>query len=148
PHRLGSRPGRWVRTTIQCPTVGTVTGDKHPPPRLNGTADRFRVIGARTGGLGGGFAVWGRASLLPGSTFPGAQSLIIRWQTGAGRPATRVVRSQPMLSSCGSGFSPPYEISYRVVKLPRVPAALGAILPAARGRFPAGGATFGRSPRP
>jgi hypothetical protein len=39
----------------------------------------------------------------------------------------------------GRGFTPPYEISYRGVKLPRVSAALGALLPAVQGRFAAGG---------
>src|SRR6516164_1874983 len=44
---MGSRPGRWVRAGIQCPTVGTVTGVEHPAARANGTADRFRRVGAR-----------------------------------------------------------------------------------------------------
>ena len=37
------------------------------------------------------------------------------------------------------GFITPCEISYRGMKLPRVSAPLGAVLPAARGRFAAGG---------
>ena len=34
--RSGSRPRRWVRARIQCPTVGTVTGVEHPSHQRNG----------------------------------------------------------------------------------------------------------------
>ena len=67
-HRLdrGPRPGRWVQAGIQCPTVGTVTGVEHPAPRANGTADRFRRVGARIVFPAGGPAVRGRGPHLLG----------------------------------------------------------------------------------
>jgi hypothetical protein len=36
-----------------------------------------------------------------------------------------VIHSRLVLSPSGSGFNPPYEISYRGVKLPRISATLG-----------------------
>jgi hypothetical protein len=50
-----------------------------------------------------------------------------------------VIHSRLVLSSSGSGFNPPYKISYRDLKLPRVPAAFGPLVGAARARFAAGG---------
>jgi hypothetical protein len=84
----------------------------------------------------GGFAVRGRVFLPIGSGVRRAGPLIILSQTGAGRPAAGAIHSRLVLSLSGSGFTPPYEISYRGVKLPRVSAAVGAILPAVRGGLP------------
>src|SRR6516162_11873827 len=113
--------------------VGTVTGVEHPTPRINRTADRFRRVGARIV-LMGGVPNRGWASPRTGSGVPRAEPLIIRSQTGVARRAAGVIRNlRPR-----TGFSPPYEISYRGVKLPRVCAAFEAVLPAARDRFAAG----------
>src|SRR5260370_2164046 len=51
-------------------------------------------------------------------------------RSNAGRPFGRVTTDQ--------GFSWPSHISYRGLKLPRVSAGLGRLLPAAQGRFAAG----------
>jgi|SRR5271163_3334093 len=52
-------------------------------------------------------------------------------------------RSLPLAVLCAlptdEGFSAPYDISYRGLKLSKVSASLGPLLPAARGRFAAGG---------
>jgi hypothetical protein len=143
---IGSRPGRWVRATIQCPTVGMATDVEHPAPRVNRTADLFRRVGARIVLLVGGVPMRGRGSPLTGSGVPAAAPSIIRSQIGAARRAVGVIRSQPAFSPSGSGFTPPNESSYRGVKLFGVSAALGAILPAVRCGFAAGGAAFRRSP--
>ena len=51
---------------------------------------------------------------------------IIRSLIGEVRLGAGVIRSQPAaLSLAGSGFGPPSEISYRGLKLSRVPAAFG-----------------------
>ena len=63
---IGVQAGRWVQAGIQCPTVGTVTGVEHPAPRANGTADRFRRVGARIVFPAGGPAVRGRGPHLLG----------------------------------------------------------------------------------
>ena len=95
-HRLdrGPRPGRWVQAGIQCPTVGTVTGVEHPAPRANGTADRFRRVGARIVFPAGGPAVRGRGSRLTGSGAPAAAPSIIPSPIGAGRLGVGVTHSQ------------------------------------------------------
>src|SRR5215469_11426252 len=114
--------------------VGTVTGVEHPTPCINGTADRFRRVGARIVLLVGGVPIRDRASPRTGSGVPRVGPLIIRSQTGVARRAAGVIRNlRPR--PC---FSPPYEISYRAVKLPRVCASFGDALPAARSRFAAG----------
>ena len=64
---------------------------------------------------------------------------IIPLRIGEARPVAGVIHSRLVLSPSGVGFSPPYEISYRGVKLPRVSAALRPLLRAALGRFAAGG---------
>jgi hypothetical protein len=92
---IGVQAGHSVWARIQCPTVGTVTGVEHPVPRVSGTADRFHRVGARIVLLMGGFAVRARGCLRTGSTFPGAQSLMILSQIGEARPAAGVIRSQP-----------------------------------------------------
>jgi len=102
-----------------------VTGIEHPAPRVNGTADRFRHVGARIVLPAGGVAVRGRGCPRTGSGVPAAGPLIIPLPIGGVRPGAGVIRSRLVLSLCGSGFAPPYEISYRGVKLPRVSAALG-----------------------
>jgi hypothetical protein len=114
--------------------VGTVTGIEHPAPRVNGIADQSRRVGARIVDLVDGVSIPGRPSPRPGSGVPRAGPLITRSQTGVARTEVGVIRNlRPR-----SGFSPPYEISYRALKLPRVSAPLGTVLPAARGRFAAG----------
>jgi hypothetical protein len=122
---IGSRPGRWVRAGIQCPTVGTVTGVEHPAPRVNGTVDRFRRVGARIVLPVGGVPMRGWGRLRTGSGVPAAGPLIIPSRIGEVRLGAGVIRSQPVLSPSGSGFTPPNEIAYRGVKLPRVSAAFG-----------------------
>jgi hypothetical protein len=126
-HRPRSAPrrGRWVRATIRCPTVGTVTGVEHPAPRANGTADRFRSVRVRIVLPAGGPAVRGPASPLTGSGVPAAAASIIPLRIGEARRGAGATHSRLALSPSGSGFSPPYDISYRGVKLPRVSAALG-----------------------
>src|SRR5215469_13611987 len=82
------------RATIQCPTVGMVTGVEYPVPRVNGTADQFRGAGGRMLLPAGGLAVWGRWSRLTGSGVPAAAPLIIPSQIGEGRLEAGVIRSQ------------------------------------------------------
>jgi hypothetical protein len=65
-----------------------------PGPRVNGTADRFRRVGGRMVLLVRGPAVRGRGSPLTGSTFPGAQSLMILSQIGEAPPAAGVIHSR------------------------------------------------------
>src|SRR5262249_36981748 len=101
---LVSRPDRWVQAGIQCPTVGTVTGVKHPAPRLNGTADRVRRVGARIVVLVGGVPIQGGRPTGAGGRPAGAS--IILSQIGEVRPAAGVIHSQPELSPSGSGFTP------------------------------------------
>jgi hypothetical protein len=86
--------GRWVRAGIQCPTVGTVTGVEHPAARANGTADRFRRVGARIVLPAGGPAVRGPVSPLTGSGTPAAAPSIIPLQIGEARPVAGVTHSQ------------------------------------------------------
>ena len=119
--------------------VGTVTGAEYPALRVNQTVERFRRVGVRIVLPAVWFAVRGRGYRLTGSGVRAAGPLIILSQIGEVRPGAGVIRSQPVLSPSGSGFSPPYEISYRGLKLPRVSAAFGVLLPAAWGRFVAGG---------
>ena len=110
-------------------------GDWHRTPGVSRT-------GFRTVLLADGSAVrclWCRRI---GSGSLAAPFSIIPSQTGAALPVAGVIHSRLVLSPSSSGFIPPCEISYRGVKLPRVPAALGAILPAVRGRFAAGGGQF------
>jgi hypothetical protein len=86
----------WVamdRATIQCPTVGTVTGVEYPVPRANGTADQFRGAGGRMVPPAG-LAVSGRASLLTGSGVLRAGLLIIPSLIGEGRLGAGAIRSQ------------------------------------------------------
>jgi hypothetical protein len=83
-----------VRATIQCPTVGTVTGVEYPVPRANGTADQFRDAGGRMVLPAGGLAVWGRASLLTGSGVLRAGLLIILSPIGEDRLGAGATRSQ------------------------------------------------------
>ena len=114
-----------VLAGIQCPMVGTVTGIEYPVPHTNGTADGFRGVGGRMVLSAGGRAVRGQGSLLTGSGVPAAAPLIIRSRIGGVRPGAGVIRSQPMLSPSGSGFTPPNESSYRGVKLARFPPLWG-----------------------
>jgi hypothetical protein len=72
-----------------------------------------------------GPAVRGRGSPLTGSGVPAVALSIILSQIGEVRLEGGVIRSQPVLSPSSAGFSRPYDISYRRVKLPRVSAALG-----------------------
>ena len=123
---IGVQAGRWVQAGIQCPTVGTVTGVEHPAPRANGTADRFRSVGARIVLPAGRPAVRGPVSPLTGSGVPAAGPSIIPLRTGEGQPVAGVIHSRLVLSASASGFTPPDEMSYRAVKLHRVSAALGA----------------------
>ena len=106
--------------------VGTVTGDEHPLPRVNGMADRFRRVRVRIVPAGGP-AVRGLGSPLTGSGVPAAELLTIHSQTGEARPVAGVIRSRLVLSPSGSGFSPPYDISHRGVKFPGFLALLGAL---------------------
>ena len=76
------------------PTVGTVTGVEHPAPRANGTADRFRRVGARIVFPAGGPAVRGQGSPLTGSGAPAAAPSIIPSPIGAGRLGVGVTHSQ------------------------------------------------------
>jgi hypothetical protein len=108
--------------------VGTVTGVEHPPPRVNGTADRFRRVGARIVLPAGGPAVRGPVSPVTGSGVPAAGPLIIPLRIGEARPVAGVIHSLLMRSPFGSGFSLPYEISYRRLKLPRVSAPLVCLI--------------------
>ena len=62
--------------------------------------------------------------------------------SASGASPTKVVRALPPYR----GFSPPNQISYRGVKLPRVFAASEAVPAAVRGRLAAGGAAFESSP--
>jgi hypothetical protein len=82
------------RATIQCPTVGTVTGVEYPVPRANGTADQFRGAGGRMVLPAGRLAVWGRTSLLTGSGVLRAALLIIPSLIGEGRLGAGAIRSQ------------------------------------------------------
>src|SRR6516162_538296 len=82
------------RATIQCPTVGTVTGVEYPIPRAKGTADQFRGAGGRMVLPAGGLAVWGLASLLTGSGVLRAGPLIIPSLIGEGRPGAGAIRNQ------------------------------------------------------
>ena len=104
-----------------------MTGVEHPAPRVNGAADRFRGTGGRTVLPAAGFAVRGRRYLRTGSGVPAVAPSIILSQIGEVRLGAGVIRSQSVLSLSGSGFGPPYEISYRGLKLPRVSAALGPL---------------------
>ena len=70
---------------------------------------------------------------------PAAPSSIIPFQTGAARLTAGVIHSQLVLIPSGSGLTPPNEISYRGVKLPRFSAAFGPLVGAAWARFAAGG---------
>src|SRR6516164_8266597 len=115
------------------------TGAEHPAPRANGTAGGFRVIGGRTARLADGALVWCRVSLPIGSGVPAAGPLIIPLRIGKARPVAGVIHNRLVLSPSGSGFTPPNEISYRGVKLPKVCAAFGSLLAAVRGRLAAGG---------
>jgi hypothetical protein len=89
---------------IQCLAVGTVTGVEPPVPRANGTADRFRRVGARIVLLVDGVPMAGPGFRLIGSTFPGAQSLITPSQIGEARPVAGVIRSQPGARPLWLGF--------------------------------------------
>src|SRR5215471_6282705 len=82
------------RATIQCPTVGMVTGVEYPVPRVNGTADQFRGAGGRMLLPAGGLAVWGRWSRLTGSGVPAVAPLIIPSPIGEGRLEAGVIRSK------------------------------------------------------
>src|SRR5215467_5358551 len=137
-----SRPRHWVRAGIQCPMVGTVTGDEHPTPRINGTADRFRRVGARIVLLVGGVPNRGWASPRTGSGVPRAGPLIIRSQTGAARRAAGVIRNSipsARFQSALRDFIPRCETSLSSCRV-------GALLPATRGRFALGDAAFQMSP--
>jgi hypothetical protein len=105
-----------------------VTGVEHLAPRLNRTADRFRVAGGRTVLAAGGFAVRGRGCLRTGSGVPAAGPSIILSRIGEVRLGAGVIHSQPVPSPSGSGFAPPYETSYRGLKLRRISAALEALV--------------------
>ena len=87
--------------------VGTVTGDEHPPPRVNGMADRFRREGVRIVLVAGGPAVRGLARPPIGSGVPQAGPSIIPLRIGEARPVAGVIRRRLVLSSSASGFSPP-----------------------------------------
>ena len=99
---IGVQAGSLGPATIQCPTVGTVTGDEHPPPRVNGKADQFRRVRVRIVLLAGGPAVRGRGSLHTGFGVPAAAPSIIRLRIGEARPVAGVIRSRLVLSLCGS----------------------------------------------
>src|SRR5215472_14245182 len=105
--------------------VGTVTGVEPPTPRVNATAGRLRHVGARIVLLVGGVPIRGWASPRTGSGVPRAGPLIIRSQTGVARRAAGVIRN--LRPRSGRGFTPPYEISYRGVKLTRISGALGRL---------------------
>ena len=64
-------------------------------------------------------------SPLTGSGVPAAAPSIIPLLIGAVQPVAGAIHSRLVLSPSGSGFSPPYEISYRDLKLPRVSAVFG-----------------------
>jgi hypothetical protein len=102
-----------------------VTGIEQPTPRVNGTADRFLRVLARTVLPAGGFAVRGRRYLRTGCGVPAVAPSIILSQIGEVRLGAGVIRSQSVLSPSGPGFSPPYKTSYRGLKLPMVSAAFG-----------------------
>jgi len=102
---IGVHAGSLGPGSYTMPRVGTVTGVKHPVPRANGTADQFRVSGVRTVLPAGGFAVRGRGCLRTGSTFPGAQSLMILSQIGEARPAAGVIRSRGVRSPSYCGLA-------------------------------------------
>ena len=108
-----------------------MTGVKHPVPRANGTADRFCHVGVRIVFPAGGFAVRGQGCQRIGSGVPAAAPSIILSQIGEARLGAGVIRSQPVLSPLGSGFS---ICRFR------------ALLAAARGRYASGGAGVRRSP--
>ena len=98
----------------------------------------FRVTGFRTVLLADGSAVR-CLGCRTGSGSPAAPSSIIPFQTGAARLTAGVIHSQLVLIPSGSGLTPPNEISYRGVKLPRFSAAFGPLVGAAWARFAAGG---------
>src|SRR5215472_12197640 len=87
---------------------GQLVPIQQPVTRANGTADGCRRIGGRTVTLAGGVRMAGRVSLLTGSGFLGARSLIIPSRTGAARQAGGVIRSSggpvraPSTCQCGS----------------------------------------------
>jgi len=83
--------------------------------------------------------VWCRVSLPIGSGVPAAGPLIIPLRIGKARPVAGVIHNRLVLSPSGSGFTPPNEISYRGVKLPKVCAAFRRFLAAAEGEFAADG---------
>ena len=98
-----------------------------PGPSRQWNGGWFRAVGGRMVLLVGGRAVRGRGCPRTGSGVPAAGPLIILSQIGEVRLGAGVIRSQPVLSPSGSGFAPPNEISYRAVKLLKVPAAFGRL---------------------
>ena len=110
---IGSRPGRWVRATIQCPTAGTGTGDEFPIPRANGKG-RARRVGFRTVFWAGVVPIRGRGCLPTGSGVPAVAPLIIlsrigAVRLGAGKPITNYDASR--YSSHGVRSSMPVKAS-------------------------------------
>jgi|SRR6516165_409946 len=66
---------------------------QQPVTFANGMADGCRLTGGRAVSLTDGVRMAGRVSLLTGSWFLGARSLIIPFRTGAARQAGGVIRS-------------------------------------------------------
>ena len=67
-----------------------------PGPSHQWNGGRFRRVGGRIVLLVGRVLMAGPGSRLIGSTFPGAQSLMILSQTGAARPAAGVIHSREL----------------------------------------------------
>jgi hypothetical protein len=118
--------------------VGTVTGVEHPTPRINGTADRFRHVGARIVLLVGGVPIRGWASPRIGPGVPRAGRLTIRSQTGVARRAAGVIRNlRPRSNYAPRDLIPRCETSQDLCRSRALRAVARGELPQVEGVAPA-----------